>query len=455
MNSLVRLVLPDVQDLLREGSRADIATALAPFHSADIADLIEELADEEAHSLLLGLGTNQQVETFEQLELSRQVRLVEAIGATGILPIIAAMASDDRADLMSALPTELTSSLLAQLPAEDAKDVALLSNYAEDTAGAIMTSEFVSLSPEMTVEDGIRRVRQQATSKELVYALYVRDADGRLEGVVALTTLILSPSSKTVGEIMDANPISVSVTDDQESVVQKLRHYDFLAIPVLDERGIMVGIVTHDDVLDVAIEEADEDAHHMGGLQPLDDSYFATALFTLIRKRAVWLMVLFVAGLGAGAILRSFEETLQHTVALIFFLPLIIAAGGNSGAQSATLVIRGLAVGDMRTADWWRICKREFASGLALGALLGLLGIVVSVLLNIDEWQKIALTVALTLVSIVTIGSLLGSLLPIGLARVGIDPAITSSPLVAALVDMLGILVYVLFAGLVIGFPGS
>lgn len=454
MNSLVRLVLPDVQELLREGSVHDISSALAPFHSADIADLIEELADDEARSLLMGLGTTQQVETFEQLELLQQVRLVEALGPASILPIVAAMASDDRADLMSELSSELQTALLGLLPAEEAKDIALLSTYPEETAGAIMTSEFVVLTTTMTIEEAISHVRAVATSRELVYALYVLNDERRLEGVVSLTQLILSKAAETVSDVMDRNPISVTVDDDQESVVTALRHYDFLAISVLDADGRMVGIVTHDDVLDVAMEEADEDAQRMGGVQPLSNSYLATKVTTLVRKRAVWLIFLFLAGLGAGGILKGSEETLQHTVALIFFLPLIIASGGNSGSQSATLVIRGLAVGDIKLGDWLRIAGRELFSGLALGGLLGTLAVIVAMAI-LEEWTRVAATVWLTLVTIVTVGSLLGSLLPLGLAKVGIDPAITSAPLVAALVDIVGILVYVLFAGLVIGLPGT
>jgi magnesium transporter len=450
VNSLVRLVLPDVQDLLREGTPEDIASALAPFHEADIADLIEELGDGEASALLLGLEREQQVVTFEQLELAEQVRLVQAIGAERMLPIITAMSSDDRADLMSALPGEVTASLLTRLPAEEAKDVALLVNYDEETAGGIMTSEYVKLSPSMTVAEAVERVRDQATSKELVYALYVLDDEGRLEGVVSLTNLILAKADTQVGEVMYPNPISVSVDDDQETVMRKQRHYDFLAMPVLDLQGRMVGIVTHDDALDVAIEEADEDAQRMGGVEPLQDAYFATPIMTLVRKRATWLILLFVAGLVAGGILKGFEQTLERTVALIFFLPLIIASGGNSGSQSATLVIRGLAVGDMKTHDWGRIVKRELISGLSLGALLGTFGVAVAILL-VPDWQQVGITVWLTLVAIVTVGSLLGSQLPIALAKVGIDPAITSSPLVAGLVDIAGILIYVLIAGAVIG----
>ena len=360
------------------------------------------------------------------------------------------MAADDRADLFGALDGEAVSRVLGRLPAEEAKDVAVLSNYEDETAGGIMTSEFCRLTPSMTAREAVERVREQATNRETIYALYVLDDEGRLLGVVSLTKLILCPPETTVGEIMYDHPISCAVDADQETVMQRLSHYDFLAIPVVDGDGKMVGIVTHDDALDVALEEADEDAQKMGGVEPLEAPYFETAIVTLIRKRATWLTVLLFAGLMAGTILRGFEVILERAMALIFFLPLIIASGGNSGSQSATLVIRGLAVGEMRLSDWWRIAQRELVSGLALGVLLGLFGVGIAVV-----WGQPAVshTVFLTLVAIVTVGSLLGSLLPLGLMRVGVDPAITSSPLVAGLVDILGVLIYVLVALAILPFP--
>lgn len=447
MNSLVRLVLPDVQDLLKEGTQAEIATALAPFHSADIADLIEELADDEAQTLLLGLSAEQRVDTFEHLEPDQQVRLADLVGSDAIAGIVEEMSPDDRADLMNSLPADAVSGLMARLSAEDAKDVAVLRNYDQETAGGRMTSEFVRLSVDMTAAEAIERIREEAPDAETILALYVLGADERIQGVLSLTRLILAPPTTPVSEIMYTNPISVPVDSDQEKVVQQLRHYDFVAMPVVDGQGKMVGIVTHDDALDVAMEEQTEDLQKMAGVEPLQAPYFATSVGTLIRKRATWLMVLFGAGLIAGTVLKGFDEILERNKALIFFLPLIIAAGGNSGSQSATLVIRGLAVGEMKSSDWWLIARRELVSGLALGGLLGVLGLMTAWVWNV---QLVGPTVCLTLVAIVTAGSLLGSLLPIGLQNAGIDPAITSSPMVAALVDILGILFYVTIAGILL-----
>ncbi len=270
----------------------------------------------------------------------------------------------------------------------------------------------------------------------------MNDAEGRLQGACSLEGLILSPPDKKVREIMFP-PISVPVDQDQEEVVSTLRHYDFLAVPVVDPAGKMLGIVTHDDALDVAIEEAEEDAQLMGGVQPLKDTYFETSFATIVRARAFWLSVLFFVELIGGSVLRSSEEVLSGAIALMFFLPLVTASGGNSGSQSATLVIRGLAVGDIQTGDWLRILRRELACGLTLGALLGLYGLGVAAVWGVDQWTKVAATVWLTLICVVTGGSLLGSLMPLAMARLGFDPAITSSPLVTCTVDVVGILILV------------
>lgn len=450
----MRLVLPDVQDLLREGAPDDVAKAFEKFHAADLADVMQLLEDEDASKLLLGLVEPQRTEAFELLDTPKRQAIAVIAGAPALAPIVVNMSHDDRADFVGNLPDELREQLLPLLPEEEREDVDLLTTYEVDTAGGIMTSAYVALDPDMSVEQAIERVRATAAEQETIYALFVIDGRGVLRGVVTMRQLILSPPQALIHEIMIEDPISISVDMDQERVVKQLGRYDFVAIPVIDGRGRMLGIVTHDDALDVAIEEANEDAQLMGGLEPLDDPYLATGLLTLVRKRAVWLAVLFVAGMFAGSILRSFEETLQRAVALIFFLPLIIASGGNSGSQSASLVIRGLAVGEVSLTDGLRIARRELASGMILGGLLGTFGIGVSYLW-LDDWLPVATTVWLTLVAIVTVGSLLGSLLPLGLQRLGIDPAITSAPLVACLVDIAGILIYVLVAGCFIPVGGA
>lgn len=448
MNSLVKLMLPDVIELLAEGSPGDIAEAFSKFHAADIAEVMSELEDEQGVTLLLALGDELAIESFEHLEHTDQVRLATHAGPERMAPIVAKMSPDDRADFVGALPPTMTSGVIKRLPIQERKVQDLLAVYDEETAGGIMTSEYVALRPDMTVQQAIDHVRKVASERETIYALFVID-QGKLIGVVTMRQLILEDPQRPIREVMIEDPIAMSPDVDQETVVEQLGHYDFVAMPIVDPQGQMLGIVTHDDVLDVAVEEATEDAQMMGGLEPLEDSYLATGLLTLVRKRATWLTVLFVAGLAAGSVLRHFEHTLERTVALIFFLPLIIASGGNSGSQSATLVTRGLATGDVDLADWWVIVRRELASGMMLGGLLGLLGFIVSAVWGIQDWEKVAITVWITLIGIVTCGSLLGSLLPIGLKRIGLDPAITSAPLVAGLVDIIGIWIYVQVANLV------
>lgn len=443
MNPTVQLVLPDIRDLLQGGSPEALAEALAPFHSADLADLLEELEDQEAVTLLHSLAPAEGVEAFEQLEDPVQVHLFQTIGAERMAKLVALMAADDRADLINNLPQDLVAGLLSQLPPEEAKDVATLANYTEETAGAIMTSDFVRLSPDMSAADAIERVREQASSKETIFALYVLDQEGALVGVASLSNLILAKSDAKVGDVMYPNPIALPVETDQERVAERLRHYDFLAIPIVDANGRMVGIVTHDDAFDVVQEEQTEDVQKMAAVEPLEQPYSDTPILTLVRKRAVWLMVLLGAGLIAGGVLEFFHEELAAYIALTSFLPLIIAAGGNTGGQSATLVIRAMAVGDVKDGDWFRIASRELISGLLLGLLLGILGYGTAHVLG---QGAVGTTVGWTLVGIVTLGSLLGSLLPILLAKLKVDPAITSAPLIAGLIDILGIVLYFVVA---------
>ncbi|MBL4846375.1 MAG: magnesium transporter [Planctomycetes bacterium] len=448
MNSAVLLVIPEIRDLIRDGSSEDLAAALAPFHSADLADILEMLEDEEAVTLLHSLAPIEGVEAFEQLEDSFQVRLFETIGSERRVKLVALMSPDDRADLINNLPQNLVAGLLSQLPAEEAKDVATLANYTEETAGAIMTSDFVRLSPEMSTAEAIERVREQATSKETIFALYVLDTAGCLIGVASLRRLILAKPEDLVGDVMYPNPISLPVETDQEHVAERLRHYDFLAIPITDDAGRMIGIVTHDDAFDVVLEEQTEDVQKMAAVEPLEAAYSDTPVITLVRKRAVWLIVLLGAGLVAGGVLEFFHDELMAYIALTSFLPLIIAAGGNTGGQSATLVIRGMAVGDVKIEDWPRIAGREALSGLLLGLMLGILGYGMA---HVMGQGAVGTTVGLTLVGIVTMGSLLGSLLPLLLARLKIDPAITSAPLIAGLIDILGIILYFLIAKTILG----
>lgn len=451
--NLAKLVLPDVQELMREAPPEQVARALSRFHAADVASVLESLGEEEATRLIPALDPDVQAQALECLDQTFRQGLAERLGAAALAPIVARMASDDRADFIAGLSEELRAGLLALLPPSERTDVSRLVTYPEETAGGRMTSEHVELRPDMTVEEAVAQVRKVAAERETIVAMYVVGTDRRLEGVVTVRKLLLAAPDKRVREIMISPPISVPVDADQETVARQLAHYDFVAIPVVDSGGRMLGIVTVDDALDVAQEEATEDAHMMGAVEPLEAPYLETHLLTLVRKRAVWLSILFVAGLGAGSILSGFHHTLQGTVALLLFVPLVIAAGGNSGAQSATLVCRGLAMGEFRQGDWWRIFRRELASGMLLGTLLGALGFVVSLIHGSPRWAYVALTVWVTLVGIVTAGSLLGSLLPLAAKRLGIDPAITSAPLVACLVDIIGILIYVTAATLIVPPP--
>ncbi|MCO5170607.1 MAG: magnesium transporter [Planctomycetes bacterium] len=438
INALVRLVLPDVQDLLREGSPEDIRKALEPFHAADVAELLEQLEDPDAARLVDALELQRRVEVFGQLETDACVRLVELLGPEKVATTVARMASDDRADLMGELPTELGQRLLAALPPEERRDVARLVTYPDGTAGAIMTSDYVSLTLDETARDAIEHIRQVARRRETIYALYVVDAEGRLQGACSLETLILSAPDKKVRELMFP-PISVKVDTDQEDVVGTLSHYDFLAVPVVDDDGIMLGIVTHDDVLDVAEEEATEDFQRVGAVGPIHESLLEVGAWVLYKKRIAWLVALVFVNLLSGAGMAYYEDTISHTVALVFFLPLLIGSAGNAGSQAATLTIRAMATGDVNLRDWLVLMRKELLVATTLGATMAA---AVSFVGVYRGGLGVGFVVAATMVLVVCVGSLVGLSLPFLLSRLGMDPAAASVPLVTSIADITGVLIY-------------
>lgn len=438
INALVRLVLPDVQDLLREGTPDDIRKALEPFHAADVAELVEQLEEAEAARLFDALDLQHRVEVFEQLETAKGVRLVELLGPEKVATTVARMASDDRADLMAELPTELGQRLLLALPPEERRDVARLVTYPEGTAGAIMTSDHVSLSPDETAREAIEHIRQVARRRETIYATYVVDKEGRLQGACSLESLILSPPDKKVREVMYP-PISVRVDQDQEEVVSTLRHYDFIAVPVVDQTGVMLGIVTHDDVLDVAEEEATEDFQRVGSVGPFQESLLEVGAGVLYKKRIAWLVALVFVNLLSGAGMAFYEDTIAHTVALVFFLPLLIGSAGNAGAQAATLTVRAMATGDVTMRDWLALMRKELlvasALGLTMAAAVSFVGVH-------RGGAGVGFVVAVTMIAVVCVGSLVGLSLPFLLSRLGLDPAAASVPLVTSIADITGVMIY-------------
>lgn len=356
---------------------------------------------------------------------------------------------DDAADVVQEAPPEERDGLLALLDDRARREVTALLAYAEDDAGGLMNPRFVRVRPEMTADEAVAYLRKQARERQdTSYYAYVLDASQRLLGVVSFRTLFAATGDQEVRDIMRTDVVTVPEEMDQESVSRLFAEHDLLAIPVVGAGGIMKGIVTVDDIVDVVEEEATEDIQKIGGVQVLDTPYLQVGVLGMVRKRAGWLSALFLGETLTATAMGYFENDIARAVVLALFIPLIISSGGNSGAQASTLVIRAMALGEVRLRDWWRVIRRELASGLVLGAILGAVGFARVVLWQEvshaygDHFLRVAITVAASLVGVVTFGTLAGSMLPFLLRRLGLDPAAASAPFVATLVDVTGLVIY-------------
>lgn len=369
---------------------------------------------------------------------------------------IRSLEPDDAVDLIQELEDDDRHQLLSVLDDTTRREVTVLLAYKEDEAGGLMSSRFARLRPDMTVDAAISYLRKQAVAGvklETIYYIYVLEHDLRLIGVVSFRDLFSLPGSQLVRDIMLTDFVAVPEAMDQEDVARLFAEYDVIALPVVDDAGRMKGIVTVDDIVDVVEEEATEDAHKFGGLAALEQPYLRTGLISLVRKRAGWLIILFFGGMLTANALGQFEESIATLSFLTLFIPLIIASGGNSGSQASTLVIRAMAMDELRPRDWWRVARRELATGLTLGAVLGVIGFLRVVLFPGDiatfgtaAVTLMGLTMAISLMGVVLFGTLAGSMLPFLLRRAGLDPASASAPLVATVVDVTGLIIYFLTA---------
>ena len=399
----------------------------------------------DAEDLLLSLPAR------DQAELILETSAGERRSWMRLLP------PDDAADVVQAAPQAEREGLLALLDEPTRKEVAALLAYAEDDAGGLMNPRYARLRPDMSVDEAITYLRRQARERlETIYYMYVLDAEQRLLGVVSFRDLFAAPPEKKVRDIMHTEVVTAPESMDQEALSRLFAEHDFLAIPVIDAERHVKGIVTVDDIVDVVQEEATEDIQKIGGMEALDAPYLEIGFASMVRKRAGWLAILFVGEMLTATAMGFYEREIARAVVLALFVPLIISSGGNSGSQATTLVIRAMALGEVRLRDWWRVVRREFFSGLGLGAILATIGII-----RILVWQAffhtygehhllVALTVAASLVGVVLWGTLVGSMLPFLLRRLGFDPASASAPFVATLVDVTGLVIYFTTAKIVL-----
>lgn len=435
-------IVPEVRQLLAEDP-SELSVLLEEMHDEDIADLINLLDEEEAGKLLKALSAEDAAPIFERLDDETQETLVETMGVESIAPIVGEMAADERVDLIENLPEEVGDNLLETLEKVDpeaAAEVEQLAQWDEDSAGGLMTTDYVSVTAELTVSDVIERIRAGAAEAETVYYIYVVTERNRLLGVASLRDLLLAQPAELMKDVMTENVVTVAPETDQEEVAKTMAKYDFYALPVLGGDRKLLGVITVDDVMDVLTQEQTEDVQRLGGMEPIEESYFQTSFWTFVRKRFPWLAVMFVGEFATGTVMSHYDHILANVTRLSFYVPLLISTGGNSGSQSSTLIIRGLATGDIKPGDFWRILLREAGQGLTLGVALGAIGM--GRVAWLGHGEAFMWTIGGTLVAICLVGCTVGSLFPLLLRRLGLDPATSSAPFIASLVDVLGILVY-------------
>ncbi|MBA3579679.1 MAG: magnesium transporter [Gemmatimonadaceae bacterium] len=448
--ALANLLAPDIQELLKTSPHS-VAAETEEIHAADLADVVEALPRESVIALLSALPANRAADVLEYLSDDLRTAVLEEMSTPQAARLVAEMTPDDRADALEELEEETYEDILSTIPRAAREETERLLAYDQDTAGGLMTTEFISVPEQTTVEDALASVRRiaRAGRREAMHAIYTTDEHGRLKGVLSLRELLAAGEGAKIAEIAWEEVVSVAASADREEVVQLTSNYDLIALPVVDEAGGILGVVTVDDAMDAMVEEHTEDVQKFGGMEALDEPYLQIGFAAMMRKRVVWLVALFVGQMLTTSAMQQFQSQLTQALMLTLFIPLIISSGGNSGSQATSLIIRAMALGEVTLADWWRIARRELPLGLALGLVLGVLGV-----LRIVVWQQfglwdygahymlVALTVGMTLVGVVAFGSLAGSMLPFVLSRAGLDPASASAPLVATLVDVTGLTIY-------------
>jgi len=447
---MAALLAPDLLALLDE-SPESVAVETEEMHPADLADVAEAMPPERVAALLAALPPDRAAGVLEYLDEELRTELLETMTAREAAQIVSEMTPDDRADALDELEEEVADEILSEIPREAREETERLLAYPPESAGGLMTTEFVSVAEDLTVEVAFARVRAMARAgrREAMHTIYATDREGRVRGVLSLRELLAAPDGARVDDIAWTEVVSVPATADREEVARITSDYDLVAVPVVDDDGRILGVVTVDDVIDAIQEEQTEDVQKLGGMEALEEPYMTIGLPAVIRKRVGWLCVLFLGSLLTATVIERFETQLSRAELLTLFIPMIVSSGGNSGSQATSLIIRSMALNEVQLRDWWRVAGREVVSGIALGSVLGSLGFA-----RVLVWQRagwydygeyhllVATTIGMTLIGVVTFGSLAGSMLPFVLRRAGFDPASASAPFVATLVDVTGLLIY-------------
>ncbi len=447
---LAALLVPDLLELLAE-SPASVGPQTEEMHPADLADLAEALPEEHVRAFLFSLSRERAAEVLEYLDEELRTQVLEELTAGEAASLVAEMTPDERADALEELDDETADDILSELGAEAQAETERLLEYDPYTAGGIMTTEFVSVDENLTIEEALRSVRAMARAgrREAMYTIYTTDGNRRLRGVLSLRELLAAPEGARIVDQAWSEVVSVPPDMLQEEVSQIISNYDLVTLPVVDAERRLLGVVTVDDAIDVIQEEQTEDVQKFGGMEAIDEPYMQASLLQNVRKRAGWLSILAVSEMLTASAMAHYQSDIDKATMLAQFIPLVMSSGGNSGSQATSLIIRAMALGEVSLKDWWRIVLRELPAGLILGSILGMLAVA-----RILTWQRLGLynygpshnmvatAVGLALIGIVTFGSLTGSMLPFVLRRLGFDPASASAPFVATLVDVTGISIY-------------
>jgi magnesium transporter len=418
-------------------------------HAVDIAEYFNDLEPNEKIIFFRLLRKDLAAEVFSYMEKDQQLNLINSITDHGLQDLLARLAFDDKIDLLEEMPAHVVKKILQNVAKDERRIINHFLNFKENSAGSIMTIEFVDLKKDYTVSEALAHIRKTGVNKETIYTCYVIDNSRHLEGTISLKDIILADGERIIGDLMEENVISVSTTEDQEEIAALFKKYDLLSVPVIDHENRLVGIITIDDIMDVIEEEDTEDFYKMAAMEATEESYLKTGVFTLAKKRIFWLMVLMISATLTASIMELFEPVLHSVVKLAVFIPMLMGTGGNAGSQSATLVIRGMAVGELEKKDTLAIVFKELRVAAVVGLALAVVNYLRIILFE-GEASGIALVVSLTIYLTITMAKLTGAMLPIIAKSLKLDPAIIAAPVLSTIIDALTLLMYFNIAGLIL-----
>jgi magnesium transporter len=437
----LKTTLDELEGAVKEGNLYRIKPMLNSMQAADIADFLESQENEELMATLFRLlKKDLAIDVFEHLEFEEQELLLNSLKRDRVIEILEQMDPDDRTDLFEEMPAKVVKEYLRHLSSEERTVATKLLGYPDDSVGRLMTTDYVAFRPHYTAAQALTKLKEIALDKETIYHCFIIDDTRKLIGYCSLKMILLAEPDRILGDIMVADVIYLDAWQDQEAAAQLYKHYDLLALPVVDSEHRLVGIVTFDDLVDVVEEEATEDVHKMAAIVPEEHPYFDTGFFTLAGKRILWLIVLLIAESLSGNILQHYSSALESAVGLAFFIPLLIATGGNAGTQSSAMIIRSLAIGEIRLNQFARVIFREMRMGFVLGFGLCIIGYLRAYLLNANHSMALVVGIALTIT--VICATLAGAALPLLFRAIKLDPALMSGPFISTVVDIMGLLIY-------------